>query len=531
MNKQVLRYKDVKDKILHAVDTIADPIRETISPKGRNVIFESKQGEYISTNDGVTIAKNITVKDPVENAIISIIKHSALKTNTEVGDGTSTTILLSQILIKEGLKLIDNGWNQMDVKRYFESVGKKILDVLKSKAIPVQTDEELRNVAKVSANYDEEIAKNVVKIARAAGEFGMVFLDENNKPETEVEENLGFQIESGLFAPELRNTPGGFAANYKNVPVLITDKRIYYPEEAETILKTVLLAGHKSVVIVARDFIGQSVNTFITNHTKGVCQILLVKDPQVTEKDNDTLQDLAVYLGGTIISEKTGSLVDNLEFGNFAMAERVFADGVKTIIGGGQKKNRALDERIAALKSELAKDKENESVKKRIASLTSGMVTVKVGGSTKVEVLERLYRYEDAIHAARAALKDGYLIGGGVTLMSIFPTLLPGNGEIEAVFKKFCEGNTRQVAANHGGVHIDALITDILNKNIDGRGRKYWKYGFNAVTGEIEDMEKAGIIDPYKVTDMAVRNSLSVAAQIISSNFLIVNEPEEDKNK
>lgn len=523
MNKQVLPYSKIKDKIIAAVDLLADPIKGTISPKGRNVIFQTDRGDYIATNDGVTIAKNISVKDPILNAIISILKFSSLKTNTEVGDGTSTSILLSQVLIKEGFKLIDGGWNQMDVKREFERIGDEIIEKLSGKALKADSEAELYNIAKISSNSDDEIARNVVKVAKCIGEHGMVFLEENNKPKTEIEERMGFQIGSGLFVQELRNNPKGFSASYKDVPVLITDKRLYYAEEAETILRTVLMSGHKSVVIVARDFIGQSINTFVANHTQGNCNVLLVKDDRVTEKNSETLEDLAVYLGGKVVSERKGSIVDNLTIDDFVLVDKVYADGIRTIITSQKKKNKALTDRVGALKEELDKDKDNEELKKRIASMTSGTVTIKVGGNTKIDLIERIYRYEDAVSATRAAAKDGYLIGGGVTLMGVFNDLKIEDMQLASVFKKFCEASTRQVIENHGGVHIESTLEDIKSKN-----KTAWTFGFNAVSGKVEDLKKCGVVDPYKVTEMAVRNSISVASQIIGSDYLIVDDPEDN---
>lgn len=527
MNKQVVEYRNVREKVHRGVDTLANPVRGTISPKGRNVIFQNEQGEYVPTNDGATIAKSIWVEDPVENAIISIMKSGSLKTNSEAGDGTSTSILLEQVLIKEGFKLIDGGWNPMDVKRAYDEMSETILGKLKKRAVPVKTDDEIRSIARISANGDEQIAENVLKVVKVVGEDGMVFLDHNNKPETELEEENGFKIDAGLFAPELRNNPRTLSAAYTNVPVLITDKRLYYPEEAETILKTVLLAGHKSVVIVARDFTGQCINTFIANHAQGVCNVLMVKEPRVSDKDTDALADLAVYLGGKVVSEKTGSLVDNISIDDFVICEKAFADGLKTLIVSKKKKNKELTTRVAALKKELAKNKNDESLKKRIASLTNGIMTIKVGGNTPGEIVERSYRYEDAVHATRAAVKDGYLYGGGLTLLNIYEELRFPSSDLETVFRKFCEANVRQIAENCGE-HPDSIVNFVRAAN-QQHGNKTWKHGYNAMTGDIEDLSVSGVLDPYKVTEMAVRNSISVAGQIISSDYFVLEDMKDDK--
>ena len=521
--KSIKRYADVREQIKRAVDTLADPIRETLSPKGRNVLFESANGEFQSTNDGVTIAKNINVRDPYENLIINMMKQASLKTNNEAGDGTSTSILLSQILIKEGFRLVDQGHNQMDVKHAFEKFGKTLVANLKKEAIKIKTDKDLFNIANISANNDPLIAADVVKVVKCAGLDGMVFIEANNKPETNIIEDNGFLVETGLFAPELRNMKDRFVAQYHNVPVLITDKRLYYPEEAETILKTVLMAGHKSVVIVARDFIGQSVNTFITNHTQGVCNVMLVKDPNVNEKDNDSLQDLATYLGGKLISEKNGSIVDNLTIADFVVATKVYADPVKTIILGKPVKKKAGDLAmlITALRGELEKKKEDKNLKRRLASLTNGMVTVKVGAATQLEQTEKIFRYEDAINATRAAMKDGYLVGGGIALKNAFkPKEHPA--EFGKSFQRYCEANIRQIAENCGKSAESVLEVINASKNPN--------LGFNAMNGQFEDLLKVGVVDPYKVTEMAVLNSVSVAKEIISANTIIVNDIDENND-
>ena len=520
MRKQVYRIADIRSKILKAVDTIADPVRGTMSPKGRNVVFEDEDHALFVTNDGVTIAKSIYVKDPIENAIIQMIKGSSIKTNTEVGDGTSTSLLLTQVLMHEAFKLIDAGWNAMDLKRELETFRDRTVDALKKNAFKVKGDEDIRKIAKVSANNDEEIAENVVRVIATAGLDGMVFIEGNNKLETELVEEVGFQTEGGIFAPELANR-GRFNAAYQDVPVLITDKRIYYEEEAETILKTVLMAGYKDVIIVARDFIGKAPAYFIANHGKHI-NVLLVKDNRVTDTNRDALLDLADYLGGHIVSEKNGKIVDNLTIDDFVMVDKVWADPTKAILTSKDPKNKQVKATIASIRAELKKDKDNEGMKKRLASLTNGMVTIKVGGATAIETKERIFRYEDAISAARAALRDGYLVGGGVALARSLDEV-PVPAELVPLARKFTRANINQIAINCGE-HAPHILNQILSS-------KNPNTGYNAVTGEIEDLAKAGVYDPYKVTEMAVINSISIASQIISSDFLIIeDEDAEDKD-
>lgn len=526
MNKKVNKYSEVKDKILRAVDTITDPIRQTMSPKGRNVIYENAVGKYFVTNDGVTIAKEINVADPIENSIIEVIKGSALKTNTEAGDGTSTTILLSSILIKDGLRLLDEGWNGMDVVREYENFAKELKSKLKKEVRKIKDDNDLLFVSKISANNDDEIAKNVVRIIKTAGLDGQVILDRGYTVETEIIEDTGFVILGGMLSPELTNVSSGFFASYTDVPVLVTDKRLYYAQEAETILKTCLENGYREVVIVAQDFIGEALPFFVANHKKGTIKVLLVKDPDA--KEGHSLEDLATYLGGEVVSDKKGSIVDNLTIENFMISKRVISDNQKTVIMRDKEEaNPGLTMRVSALKKELKKfgdeeSKEHKTIKKRISSLTNGMVTLKVGGRTDLEIREKLFRYEDAISAARVAMMDGYLVGGGISIFNAYKKC-KFKPELARVFKKYAEANIRQIAENCG-LHPDTVVETIYNSDDEN-------IGYNALSGRYEDLLEAGVLDPYKVTEMAIDNSVSIANVIISSGYLIVNDNSEENVK
>lgn len=514
-NKQVHRYEDIRNDILKAVDTICNPIKQTMSPKGRNVIFQADNGDFYSTNDGATIAKNISVKNPIQNAIIEIIKSASLRTNSEVGDGTSTTVSLSEILIKEAFKLVDGGMNPMDVKKEFEKFAKIITENLRANAIRVKNDRDLENIARISANNDEEVAKNIVNTVKVAGLDGMIFIEPNNKPETEIIEDTGFIIESGMFAPEFRNNPSRFVSSMLNPVVFITDKRLYYAEEAETILTTALLAGHKNIVIIARDFIGQAPNIFIANHGKD-CNILLIKDNLATDKNAESLEDLAAFLGGKVIAEKRGSLVNNITIDDFCVAAKIYSDARKTVISTAKPDNKSVKARIKAIRSEIDRDKDDKPLKKRLASLTNGMVTIKVGAHTQIQLNEKIYRYEDAVNAVRAAMRDGYLVGGGNALYRAYnPSQHPS--EFHSIYSKFCQGNIKQIAINCGK-HPESIIEKVKGN-----------VGYNAATDKIEDLLKAGVVDPLKVTENALNNAVSIVGEIISSEFIIVNEIEENE--
>lgn len=516
--KEIYRRKDIVDKILNAVDTLADPVKQTLSPRGSNVLIEKSSGEIISTNDGFTIAKNITVENSLENTIIDVVKSSSFKTNNEAGDGTTSTIILSQVLIKEGLKLIKGGWfrqghNPKELTKELNKFGADYIKEIKKKSIKVKTQKDIYNIAKISSNNDDDIAKNITDTIKIVGEDGMVFIEANTVDNTTVlDKDLGFKIDSGIAYQELLLDSSVPKVTYTDTHVFLTDKKLYYKEEAMTILRVAKEAGHKALVIVARDFVSEALLTFITNHTKGDFKILLIKDTKCTEDDNTSLQDLAVYLGGKVISERSGSLVNKITADDFVKSSKVFADLTKTLITP-VKETDELKERVAELKKELKKDKDNEVLKGRISSLTNGIVTIKVGGSTPLEINEKIYRYEDAINATRGAMSDGYLVGGGLSYLNSFSNdLLSKYPRLKPMLKKYSESIIRQIAIN-----CEKNENEILRK-IEG------DVGYNALTDEYENLLVAGVVEPTKVVVQAVANSISVANVLLGTAYYIINK-------
>lgn len=521
MNKKIYKYSEIKDKIIHAVDTITEPIASTLSPKGSNVICEDDKGNQFYTSDGVTIAKTISVKDEVENAIIEIIKGGSLKTNTEVGDGTSSTIKVSSILIKEGLRLIENGHNRMDVRDELIKFATDINKELKKRVVKINGDKDIKLIANISSNNDKEIAKNIVKIVKVVGLDGQVMIEKGYSSKTKITEDTGFILSSGIFAEELVDKQ--FRSNMLDVPVLITDKRLYYKSEAETILKTVKDAGYNEVVIIAQDFIGEALPYFIANHINNKINVILI-----AEKRKEILNDLAIYLGGNVISDKKGSLVNKITIDDLMMSKRVIADPHKSLISRNKKeKNSGLNTHIKALRAEIKKNGNKNDpayigLKKRISSLTNGMITIKVGGDTNLETIERIYRYEDAVNATRAAMKEGYLPGAGIAVYEAFKNI-KSNPDYKRLFTAVAEANIRQIAENCG--LNGEVVLAMMSKHPKG-------YGYNAVTGEVEDVIKAGIIEPFLVTSQVMTNAVSIANIILTSKYMIVNDLEDyNKNK
>lgn len=521
MDKKIHKASDIKDKIEEAIDFIVEPVSSTLGPKGNNVIFESSHGEYIMTNDGVTIAKNIGSKDRIIQGIVDIIKAASLRTNSEGGDGTTTTATLSGVLSKEAIKLVADGYSWIQVRDEITALSDKMLKRIEKMKIKVDGKKGLREIATISANNDETIAEHVMQAVAVAKESGMVFLEGNNKPTTELVEDLGFMVQSGILYQELLTEAGKMNVMMKDVPVLLTDKKLYYAEEAETILRTAVKAGYKAVVVVARDFMGDAVNTFIANHTKGVINVMLVKI-EVDEKKSEKLQDLAIYLNGKVITEKTGSLVNKLTPEDFVVVNQVFSDPTKTLFTPKTSSNKKLKERIALLTSELEKDKDNEEVKQRLASLTTGVVTIKVGGFTSVDTRERIFRYEDAIHATRSAMKYGYLPGGGTSILRAFDASDCTNNDFLPLYRKYCEAIVRKIADN-SGKHADTIVQTILSKG--------GNYGYNAREDRYEDMLKAGIVDPFMVVKLAIEGSVATATTIVSVKYYMVNDIEDAEQK
>ncbi len=519
IHKTIKSRTEVRDKITNALRLITEPVIQTLSPLGRNVIYEDRGGVN-QTNDGVTIAKQIQSDDPIEQLIIEAVKQAALSTNRDAGDGTTTTILLTSVLANGAMKLVDDGINPMVLSKELVKFGDQLISSIKP--ILVKTDADLKNIARISANNDEEIATHVVDIVKTAGQDGMVFLEAGNKGETVIEKDSGFIVDGGLFSPEYAQNQG-LVSTFEDCHVLVCDKAIYYEEEAETILRTAIESGVQKLVIVAKDFIGKSVNVFSANHARNkAIKLILVKDNQA--KNTASLTDLAVYLGANLISDKTGKLVDNLKAEDFCLAKKVYANPQRTVITTTLEKEdvkyEELDKRIYALKQEKEKDESNDAITRRLAALTNGIVTVRVGGSTLIEVQERVFRYEDAINATRSAMKHGYVVGGGLALLGAFnPSNHPT--ELAPLFRRFCEASVRQIAKNCGK-HEETILSTCIPAVC---------LGYNAKTDTTEDLLQAGIIDPYKVQELAIRNAISVANVIITTEWYIAVLKDDKTNK
>lgn len=510
--KQLYREIDVREKILNAVNKISLPVVETIGPKGKNVLYESAKGNFELTNDGITIVRGIDLDDPIEHAVVEIIKDASLRTNNEAGDGTSTTVLYAHTLIKKALELRDGGMTHTAIKEALEGVLDALIKRLSKTKKEVKDEKTKYNIALVSAGGDTEIAGNVIETVKTAGLTGMVYLELNPNEKTLLEKQEGFRIGAGMKFQNLYNDVARPQMSYKDIPVIMFDKTLYYADEAEQILRVAMDLGYKEVCIVAKDFLGDAPNTFIANHTRGTMGVVLA-----TVADETALDDLAVFLGGVVVSESGGRRVDSVNKEDFVIAGNIAADPQKILFTNVEESD-GLKERIKYIKSELIKDKDNKQFKERLASLTNGIVTLKIGGRTEREAREKVYRYEDSVNALRAAMKDGFLVGGGLSMYNAYDKSDYEDDTEEGVARALCQASIRQIASNAQHTIEWKKITKSV--------------GYNARTDEYENLLESGVVEPFRATEMALRNAVTVAVILTSIGTFILNKPEDkDKDK
>jgi len=491
--------------IRRAVDRIADPVIQTLTPLGNNVMFE-KDLHTLITNDGATIAKLIDSEDETEDAIIQMVKYGALSTNNAAGDGTSTTILFTKKAVDMGLDMIKKGIKPMVVKKLFTEMKNNILRESENYLKSV-TDSDWYNIALISSSGDEEVAKNVVSIIETSGLDGMVFLNESKNKKTKITRDSGYNLEQPMFDPVLSNAGTG-RADYNKPYVFITDKKLYHTEECKEILETAHKVGITDITIVARDFLGESASWLIANHMdkKVPLNILLIKYP-TPENDFTSIYDLATYLGGRVVSEKEGSIKGKLNADHYVLAKRIYSAGPKTIFITDDKINPELSFLIEEVRKKKEENPDDIVSSKRLACLTSGTVNLEVGAPTGPELRELIFRYEDAINAARAALRSGYVIGGGLTLFS-------STRNLDELAQEFGTSSIKQIAENIGADYDESKYSAHI--------------GLNANTGEYSDLEKDGVIEPYDVFKHSVINAVSIAIAILTSGYFIVNKIKDN---
>ncbi|MDD3679177.1 MAG: chaperonin GroEL [Patescibacteria group bacterium] len=536
MAKQILSSEEARLALKRGVDTLADTVRVTLGPKGRNVVLEKSYGSPVITNDGVTIAKEIEIgtisDDPhkkalakIENIGAQVIKEVASKTNDVAGDGTTTATVLAQAIIEEGIKNVTAGANPMAIRKGIEKATEKVVAELSKIKKDIKNSEEIANVASISA-ADEEIGKMIADAMETVGKDGVITVEEGQTLGIEKDVVEGMQFDKGYVSPYMMTDSTRMEAIYENPKILITDKKISSINEILPILEKLAQVGKKDLVIIADEIEGEALATLVVNKIRGTFNTLAVKTPGFGERGKEMLADIAILTGGQVIAEDLGLTLESVELEQLGEARKVIADAEKTTIIEGSGHEEAIKNRVIEIRTQLEKadsDWDKEKLQERLAKLAGGVAVIKVGAATEVEQKELQHRVEDALSATRAAVEEGIVPGGGVALIRAAEVLekidLPKEEKVGAeIVKKALEAPIRRIAEN-AGERADVVIADIKknqNKN----------YGYDFGAGKYEDMLKVGIIDPAKVTRSALQNAASAAAMLLTTEAVVADIPE-----
>jgi chaperonin GroEL len=528
MAKQLFFDIDARNKMKRGVDTLANAVKVTLGPKGRNVVIEKKFGAPAVTKDGVTVAKEIELEDPIENMGAQMVKEVASKTADIAGDGTTTATVLGQAIITEGLKNVAAGANPMDLKRGIDKAVSKVIDNLKSQSQTVGTDhKKIEQVAAISANNDETIGKLIATAFSKVGKDGVITVEEARGTETTVDVVEGMQFDRGYISPYFVTNSEKMQAELEKPYILIYDKKISAMKDILHILEKIAQQG-APLLIIAEDLEGEALATLVVNKLRGTLKVAAVKAPGFGDRRKEMLQDIAILTAGLVISEEQGYKLENADLNYLGRAERVVLDKDNTTVVGGKGKKADISARIAQIKSQIevtTSDYDKEKLQERLAKLSGGVAVLQVGAATELEMKEKKDRVDDALHATRAAVEEGIIPGGGVAFIRAIESLekLKGANEDEAtginIVKRALEEPLRQIVSNAG---IEGSI--IVQKVKEGKG----DFGFNARTEVFEKMFAAGIIDPTKVGRIALENAASIAGMLLTTECVIADKPKKE---
>jgi chaperonin GroEL len=510
------------------MDALADAVRVTIGPKGRNVVLDKKFGAPTITNDGVTIAREIELPEPFENMGAQLLKEAATKTNDVAGDGTTTATVLAHAIVNEGLRNLAAGANPMILRRGLELGSEAIVNEIKAMSKPVETREQIAQVASISA-ADAEIGGLIAEVMEKVGKDGVITVEEGRGIEMEKEYTEGMQFDRGFISPYMATNPDNTVAALSDPFILVTDKKISAIADILPILESVLQTGRKELVIIAEDVDGEALATLVVNKLRGAFSVLAIKAPGFGDRRDAMLEDIAILTGATVITEKTGLKLDSATLDDLGRARTVTATkDITTIVEGSGASNliQARVGQIRALINETTSDYDREKLQERLAKLAGGVGVIKVGAATEVEMKEKKHRVEDALSATRAAIEEGIIPGGGSALVKAVSALnnvhLSGEEATGlSILRRALEEPLRQIAFNageDGSVIVNGVKSSPAN------------FGFNVLSNEYVDMFQAGIIDPVKVTRSALQNAVSIASMVLSTDTLISDIPEEPSN-
>tara|TARA_B100001750_G_scaffold96692_1_gene76426 strand:- start:112 stop:1746 length:1635 start_codon:yes stop_codon:yes gene_type:complete len=526
MAKEISYDLEARNALKAGVDKLADAVKVTLGPKGRNVVIEKKFGAPTITKDGVTVAKEIELENKLEDVGAQMVKEVASKTSDVAGDGTTTATVLAQALVAEGLKNVTAGANPMSIKRGIDAAALAVVDALQAQSKDLPDSEQIANVGKISANNDQEIGEKIAEAMEKVGKDGVITVEESKTAETFLETVEGMQFDRGYLSPYFVTNSDNMEAELDEPYILIYDKKISNMKDLLPLLEKVVQTG-KPVMLIAEDVEGEALATLVVNKLRGTFKVLAVKAPGFGDRRKAMLEDIAVLTGGTVISEDAGYKLENATLEYLGTCKRVVSDKDNSTIVGGNGESDAIKARINEIKVQIEKttsDYDREKLQERLAKLSGGVAVINVGAATEVEMKEKKARVEDALHATRAAVEEGIIPGGGVALLrsvSALDKLKVDDEEAVGVdiMRRALDSPIRQICDN-AGVE-PSIIAQAVSKGKDD-------YGYDARTGEYVNMFKAGIIDPTKVARVAVQNAASIAGMILTTEAAVTEIPEKE---
>ncbi|MFO1399757.1 MAG: chaperonin GroEL [Steroidobacteraceae bacterium] len=525
--KEVRFSDDARQRMLRGVNILANAVKATLGPKGRNAVLEKSFGAPTVTKDGVSVAKEIELKDKFENMGAQMVKEVASNTSDEAGDGTTTATVLAQAIIREGLKAVSSGRNPMDIKRGIDKAVIAATEELKKLSKPCKDTKAIAQVGTISANSDESIGKTIAEAMEKVGKEGVITVEEGSGLSNELDVVEGMQFDRGYLSPYFINNQANQTAELEKPFVLLVDKKISNIREMLPILEGVAKSG-RPLLVVAEDVEGEALATLVVNNIRGILKVASVKAPGFGDRRKAMLQDIAILTGGTVISDEVGLSLEKASINDLGEAKKIVVEKENTTVIDGAGKPADIKGRVESIRQQIEEatsDYDKEKLQERVAKLSGGVAVIKVGAATEVEMKEKKARVEDALHATRAAVEEGVVPGGGVALIRTLKALdkLEGSNEDQTVgiriLQRSIEEPLRQIVANAGE---DAAV--ILNEVKAGKGA----HGYNAASGEFGDMLEMGILDPTKVTRLALQNAASVAGLLLTTEVMIAEAPKEE---
>ncbi|MFG1493838.1 chaperonin GroEL [Halobacteriovorax sp. ZH4_bin.1] len=528
MAKELKYSEEARGLILEGVNQLANAVRVTLGPKGRNVVIQKSFGAPHITKDGVSVAKEIELENNFQNMGAQMVKEVAQKTNEDAGDGTTTATVLAQAIYTEGAKLVTAGHNPMDLKRGIDTAVEKIVSELRTVAKEIKTNEEIEQVGTISANNDKEIGTLLAEAMDKVGKDGVITIEESKTAETTLDVVEGMQFDRGYLSPYFVTNSEKMEVSFDNANILITDKKVSNMKELLPILEKAVQTS-RPLLIIAEDVEGEAITTLVVNKLRGTLNVAAVKAPGFGDRRKEMLKDIAALTGGTVISEELGMSLETAALEHLGSAKKISIDKENTTIVDGAGDETAVEARVSQIKAQIAEttsDYDREKLQERLAKLSGGVAVVNVGAPTETEMKEKKDRVEDALNATRAAVEEGIVVGGGSALVKAANVLkdLKTNREEEMhgikIVQRAVEAPLRQIATNAG--LEGSVVVNEVKKNEDA------KYGFNARDERYEDLIAAGIIDPVKVTRSALQNAASVAGLMLTTETMIADIPKED---